>query len=130
MAEETLGFVSFSIEDERQRDFLNSRSLNTNSQFENVDMSVMEAFRCRSKKRVRPRFRTSGAVSDLVSYTSVASSGKKWEFTYGCKERRRILGAWAHKDDRATKASLLSSRPGAPSNWSPTARRRGICESR
>ena len=33
-------FVAFAIEDERQRDFLKGQSLNTDSPFEYIDMSV------------------------------------------------------------------------------------------
>ncbi|HBE2486765.1 TPA: hypothetical protein KL344_005780, partial [Escherichia coli] len=43
MATKKTIFVAFAIEDERQRDFLKGQSLNTNSPFEYVDMSVKEA---------------------------------------------------------------------------------------
>lgn len=44
MATKKTIFVAFAIEDERQRDFLKGQSLNTNSPFEYVDMSVKEAY--------------------------------------------------------------------------------------
>ena len=37
-------FIAFAIEDERSRDFLKGQSLNTNSPFEYIDMSVKEAY--------------------------------------------------------------------------------------
>ncbi len=40
MADKKVFFVAFAIEDERQRDFLKGQSLNTNSPFEHVGMSV------------------------------------------------------------------------------------------
>lgn len=43
MAEKKVIFVAFSMKDERQRDFLKGQSLNTNSPFEYVDMSVKDA---------------------------------------------------------------------------------------
>ncbi len=44
MANKKTIFIAFAIEDERQRDFLKGQSLNTNSPFEYIDMSVKEAY--------------------------------------------------------------------------------------
>ena len=57
MATKKTIFVAFAIEDERQRDFLKGQSLNTNSPFEYVDMSVKEAYDTDWKNKVRTRWR-------------------------------------------------------------------------
>ena len=67
MADKKVIFVAFAIEDERQRDFLKGQSLNTDSPFEYVDMSVKKAYDSEWKKRVRTRIRRSDGVIVLVS---------------------------------------------------------------
>jgi hypothetical protein len=100
MADKKVVFVAFPIEDERQRDFLKGQSLNTNSPFEYVDMSVKEAYSSEWKERVRTRIRRSDGVIALVSKNSLTSSGQKWEIACAREEKKRILGIWAYKDDR------------------------------
>jgi len=100
MAEKKVIFVAFAIEDERQRDFLKGQSLNTQSPFEYVDMSVKEAYSTEWKERVRTRIRRSDGVIALVSRNSLSSSGQKWEIACAREEKRRVLGIWAYKDDR------------------------------
>lgn len=100
MADKKVVFVAFPIEDERQRDFLKGQSLNTNSPFEYVDMSVKEAYSSEWKERVRTRIRRSDGVIALVSKYSLTSSGQKWEIVCAREEKKRILGIWAYKDDR------------------------------
>ena len=72
-------FVAFAMKDERARDFLKGQSLNTNSPFEYIDMSVKEAYDTDWKSRVRTRIRRSDGVLALVSKNSLESSGQKWE---------------------------------------------------
>jgi len=93
-------FVAFAIEDERQRDFLKGQSLNTNSPFEYIDMSVKEAYDSEWKERVRTRIRRSNGVIALVSKNSLSSSGQKWEISCAKEEKKKVLGVWAYKDDR------------------------------
>lgn len=100
MAEKKVVFVAFAIEDERQRDFLKGQSLNTNSPFEFVDMSVKEPYDSNWKERVRTRIRRSDGVIALVSKNSLTSSGQKWEISCAKDEEKKILGIWAYKDDR------------------------------
>lgn len=66
VADKKVIFVAFAIEDERQRDLLKGQSLNTNSPFEYVDMSVKEPYDYDWKDRVRTRIRRSDGVSDFV----------------------------------------------------------------
>lgn len=100
MATKKVIFVAFAIEDERQRDFLKGQSLNTESPFEYIDMSVKEAYDSEWKERVRTRIRRSDGVIALVSKNSLASSGQKWELACAREESKKILAIWAYKDDR------------------------------
>jgi hypothetical protein len=100
MADKKVIFIAFAIEDERQRDFLKGQSLNTNSPFEYIDMSVKEAYSSDWKERVRTRIRRSDGVIILVSKNSLTSSGQKWEIQCAKEERNKILGIWAYRDDR------------------------------
>lgn len=100
MADKKVIFVAFSMKDERQRDFLKGQSLNTNSPFEYVDMSVKDAYDKDWKDRVRTRIRRSDGVIVLVSENSLTSSGQKWEIECAKEEKKKILGIWAYTDDR------------------------------
>jgi hypothetical protein len=100
MATKKVIFVAFAIEDGRQRDFLKGQSLNTESPFEYIDMSVKEAYDSEWKEQVRTRIRRSDGVIALVSKNSLASSGQKWELACAREETKKILGIWAYKDDR------------------------------
>ncbi len=104
MADKKVIFVAFAIEDERQRDFLKGQSLNTDSPFEYVDMSVKEPYDFDWKERVRTRIRRSDGIIALVSKNSIASSGQKWEIECAREEKKKVLGIWAYKDDRTNLA--------------------------
>ncbi len=106
MADKKIVFVAFAIEDERQRDFLKGQSLNTNSPFEYVDMSVKEPYDSNWKDRVRTRIRRSDGVIALVSKNSLTSSGQKWEIACAREEKTKILGIWAYKDDRTNLSGV------------------------
>ena len=88
-------FVAFAIEDERQRDFLKGQSLNTNSPFEYVDMSVKEAYDTDWKNKVRTRIKRSDGVIALISSDSLTSSGQQWEIACAKEEGKKVLGIWA-----------------------------------
>jgi hypothetical protein len=100
MADKKVVFVAFAIEDERQRDFLKGQSLNTQSPFEYIDMSVKEPYSSEWKERVRTRIRRSAGVIALVSKNSLTSSGEKWEVACAREEKKPVLGIWAYTDDR------------------------------
>jgi len=93
-------FVAFSIKDERSRDFLKGQSLNTQSPFEYVDMSVKNPYDTNWKEKVRTRIKRSDGVIVLVSKNSLNSSGQKWEIECAHEEKKRILGIYAYTDDR------------------------------
>lgn len=100
MSNKKVIFIAFAIEDERQRDFLKGQSLNTNSPFEYIDMSVKQAYISDWKNKVKTRIKKSDGVIVLVSKNSLSSSGQKWEIECAKEEHKKILGIWAYKDDR------------------------------
>jgi hypothetical protein len=100
MATKKTIFIAFAIEDESQRDLLKGQSLNTNSPFEYIDMSVKEPYSSSWKERVRTRIRRSDGVIALVSKNSLSSSGQKWEIRCAKEENKRLRGIWAYTNDR------------------------------
>lgn len=100
MAERTIVFIAFAIEDERQRDFLKGQSLSPRAPYGFVDMSVKEPYDSNWKERVRTRIRRSHGVIVLVSKNSLSSSGQKWEIQCAKEERKPIRGIWAYTGDR------------------------------
>lgn len=99
-------FIAFAIEDEAARNLLKGQSLNTNSPFEYIDMSVKEPYRTEWKEKVRTRIRRSDGVIALVSKNSLSSSGQKWEIGCAREEDKEILGIWAYEKDRTTLAGV------------------------
>jgi hypothetical protein len=106
MADKKTVFVAFAIEDEKQRDLLKGQSLNTESPFEYIDMSVKEPYDSNWKERVCTRIRRSDGVIALVSKNSLTSSGQKWEIACAREEKKKVRGIWAYKDDRTSIAGV------------------------
>jgi len=106
MASKKTIFIAFSIEDERSRDLLKGQSLNTDSPFEYIDMSVKEAYDSQWKEKVRTRIKRSDGVIALISKNSLTSSGQKWEIACAKEEGKKVLGIWAYKDDRTNIAGV------------------------
>jgi hypothetical protein len=100
MAEKKIVFIAFAIEDVRCRDLIVGQSLNTDTPFEFIDMSVKEAYDEEWKKRVRTRIRRSDGILAIVSRDSLTSSGQKWEIQCAKEEGRPLRGIWGYKDDR------------------------------
>lgn len=100
MADKKTVFIAFAIEDEKQRDLLKGQSLNTDSPFKYVDMSVKKPYDKDWKEHVKTRIRRSDGVIALVSKSSLNSSGQKWEIECAKNEKKKVLGIWAYSDDR------------------------------
>lgn len=105
-------FVAFAMEDEAQRNLLKGQSINTNSPFEYIDMSVKEPYDSGWKDRVRTRIRRSDGVIALISKNSLTSTGQTWEIECAREENKKILAMWAYTDDRTKPAGL------SPVAWS------------
>jgi hypothetical protein len=108
MADKKVVFVAFAIEDERQRDFLKGQSLNTNSPFEYIDLSVKEAYETDWKEKVRTRIKRCHGVIALVSKNSLKSSGQGWELSCAREEKKKIRGIWAYTDDRTNLPGVIT----------------------
>lgn len=106
MASKKTIFVAFAIEDEKIRNMIKGQSLNTDSPFEYIDMSVKEAYDEEWKKKVRTRILRSDGVLAIVSKNSLTSSGQKWEIKCAKDEKVKIRGIWAYKDDRTNIEGL------------------------
>lgn len=100
MATKKVVFIAFAIKDESMRDLLKGQSLNTDSPFEYIDMSVKEPYDEDWKEKVRTRIRRSDGVIALVSKNSLTSGGEKWEIACAKKEGVPLRGLWIYKDDR------------------------------
>jgi hypothetical protein len=106
MSDKKIVFIAFAIEDKTQRDFLVGQSLNTKTPFEFVDMSVKEPYDKEWKERVRTRIRRSDGVIALISKSTLASSGEKWEINCAIEEKKPLLGIWVYKNDRTFTAEM------------------------
>ena len=106
MADKKVIFVALAMEDVRICDMIKGQSLNTNSPFEYVDMSVKEAYEDEWKKKVRTRILRSDGVLVIVSKDSLTSSGQKWEIQCAKEEKKKIRGIWAYKEDRTELAGV------------------------
>jgi hypothetical protein len=106
MADKKVIFVAFAMTDEKIRDFLKAQSLNTNSPFEYVDMSVKDAYDAEWKKHVRTRIKRSAGVIAIVSKNSLTSDGQKWEIQCANEEGKPVRGIWAYKEDRTDLAGV------------------------
>ena len=103
-------FIAFAKEDEKQRDLLKGQSLNTDSPFEYVDMSVKNPYDTEWKERVRTRIKRSDGVIALISKSSLTASGQKWEIQCAKEEKKKILGIYAYTDDR-TNIDGVNTKP-------------------
>ena len=106
MASKKTIFIAFAIEDERIRNMIKGQSLNTNSPFEYVDMSVKDAYAEEWKKKVRTRILRSDGVLVIASKNSPSSSGQKWEIKYAREEKKKVRGIWAYESDRTNLAGV------------------------
>jgi len=106
MASKKTIFVAFAIEDENIRNMIKGQSLNTDSPFEYIDMSVKEAYDEEWKKKVRTRILRSDGVLAIVSKNSLKSSGQKWEIKCAKDEKVKVRGIWAYKGDRTNIEGL------------------------
>jgi multidrug efflux pump subunit AcrB len=106
-------FIAFAKEDEKQRDLLKGQSLNTNSPFQYVDMSVKEAYATEWKDKVRTRIRRSDGVIVLVSRNSLQASGQKWEIECAREEGKKVLGVHIYTND----TTVISGVRTVPWTW-------------
>jgi hypothetical protein len=100
MADKKVVFIAFAIEDEKMRDLFRGQSLNTQSPFEFIDMSVKEAYETGWKDKVRTRIKRSNGVLVLISKNSLNSEGQQWEIACAKEEKKPIKGIYIYTNDR------------------------------
>lgn len=102
-------FISFAMEDERQRDFLVGQARLEKSPFEFVDMSVKEPWNEKWKTNCRTKIKGCNGVIALISKNTAKADGAKWEIKCAKDEKIPIVGMYAYSDDRATAPAELGS---------------------
>jgi hypothetical protein len=110
MPDKKVVFIAFAKEDESSRDLLRGQSLNTDSPFEYIDMSVKEPYSSEWKDRVRTRIRRSDGVIALLSENSLSAAGEKWEITCALEEETPLLGIFIYKDDNSKPSEMGSAK--------------------
>lgn len=103
-------FIAFAKEDESCRNLLKGQSLNTDSPFEYVDMSVKEPYDSGWKSRTRTRIKGSDGVVALLSKNSLSADGELWEIKCAVEEGKKLLGLYIYKDDKTKPAEMGSAK--------------------
>ena len=99
-------FVAFAIEDRSSRDFLKGQSLNTNSPFEYIDMSVKEPWDSEWKTKCRTRLKGCDGAIVLLSRNSVSADGQKWEITCAKDEKIPLIGVYIYTSDTSNPKEM------------------------
>lgn len=115
MAKKKIIFVAFAKEDEKSRNLLKGQSLNTDSPFEYVDMSVKEPYDSKWKTRTRTRIKRSDGVIALISKDTPKADGEIWEIKCARDEDKPLLGIWI--GDYRTKPSAMGNAPCKKWTW-------------
>jgi len=110
MAEKKVVFIAFAIEDQKQRDLLKGKALNTASPFEYVDMPVKEPHDNDWEEQVRMCIRRSDGVIALVSKNTTNSIEERWEINCAKDEKKKLIGLWVYNTDR-TKPDVFKGHP-------------------
>jgi hypothetical protein len=103
-------FVAFAKEDERIRDLIKGQSLNVQTDFEYVDMSVKEPYETAWKEQVRTRVRGCAGVIALLSKNTPSASGQLWEIKCAIEEKKPLIGLFIYKDDRTLPQIMSNQR--------------------
>ena len=102
-------FISFAVEDERQRDFLVGQAKLEKSPFEFVDMSVNEPWDEKWKTNCRTKIKGCDGMIALISKNTAKADGAKWEIKCSKDEKVPIVGMYAYNDDRAAAPAELGT---------------------
>lgn len=88
--------VAFAIEDRGSRDLLEGQSLNTNSPFEYIDMSVKAPWDREWKTKCHTRSKSCDGVIALLNRNSVSADGQKWEIICAKDEKIPLIGVYIY----------------------------------
>lgn len=116
MADKKVVFIAFAKEDESTRNMFTGQSVNPDTPFEFIDMSVKDPYDSEWKARVRTRIRRSDGVIALISSNTPNAAGELWEIECAVDEQKPLLGIWI-EDGYRTKPSIMGSAPCKTWTW-------------
>lgn len=93
-------FISFAIEDVRDRDFLVGQSRNDRTPFEFFDMSVKKPWDSEWKKRCRSKIVGCDGMITLVSKNTAKATGQLWEIQCAKDEKIPVRGLYTTTNNR------------------------------
>lgn len=118
MAKNNRVFISFAVpEDTWARDFLVGQAKNDRSPFNFVDMSVKEPWDEEWKKNCRTKIRGCDGVIAMISKSTAAATGAKWEMWCANDEGIPLLGVHIHSDSKGAIPSELEGKKVIEWTW-------------
>ncbi len=99
-------FIAFAVEDKNYRDLLKGQSLNTDTPFGYVDMSVKEPWSSSWKTNCRTRIKGCDGAIALLSSNSLKADGQKWEIQCARDEGVPLLGVYIHSNDTSSPSEM------------------------
>jgi hypothetical protein len=94
-------FISFSIEDQKFRDFLAGQSKLEDSPFEFHDLSVKKAWEEEEwQQKCQERLKSCDAVIVLLSNNTWHSAGVRWEVKCALALKMKVLAIHVYNNDR------------------------------
>lgn len=109
-------FIAFAKEDEATRNLFTGQRIHSKTPFEFIDMSVKEPYSSEWKTRVRNRIRRSDGVIALISSSTPAATGQRWEIACAVEEGKPIAGIWI-EDSYRTKPAEMGNAPCYTWTW-------------
>lgn len=103
-------FISFAIEDIRQRDFLVGQAKNERCPFEFLDMSAKEPWDEKWRTNCRTKIKGCDGVIALISKNTAKAEGAKWEIKCAIEEKIPTVGLYAYSDDRSAAPQELAGK--------------------
>jgi len=100
-------FISFAIEDKKNRDHLVWQAQKERTAFSFTDMSLNEPFSEKWKTQCRERIRGCDGVIALLSANTRLADGARWEMRCAVEEQIPILGVHIYKDAKGAIPSEL-----------------------
>lgn len=93
-------FISFAIEDSKNRDFLVGQAKNDKSPFSFVDMSVKEPWSEQWKTNCRSKIKGCDGMIALVSKNTTNATGARWEVVCAKEEGVPVRGVYIDSNNK------------------------------
>jgi len=110
-------FISFSLDDENQRGLLKGLSMETDEEFEFVDMNDKLPLDEEWRGELREKVKSSSGAIVLVSKATLSSEGQQLEIKILLEENKKILPMWTYTDDRTTLDGVKGFQGLKPVPW-------------